>query len=145
MKKGYVIYVLLMICCIAIPATAFAVEGYPGSSWGELYWEIPRDGGEENLVLQGWIEQGVTLAKWENISLNTYGTIRYKWDTQKYDWNNEFSPGVGIGVDIYSIKQFHVRIGAEYLWQRFYESGHEEQKVWIYADWYGWWDLKKKQ
>lgn len=143
MRKNCIIYVLLALFCIAVPVTASAIEGYPGSTWGQLYWEIPREGGEENVVWEGWIEQGVTLVKWDDIDLNTYATIRYKWDDQKYDWNNKFSPGVGVGLDIYSIEQFHIRFGVEYLWERYYESGHEEQKVWVYSSWYGWWDLKK--
>jgi len=146
MRKSCIIYVLLALFCIAVPVTASAIEGYPGSSWGQLYWDIPTKEGKQNVVLEGWIEQGVTWVKWDkphgDILLNTYGTIRYKWDDQKYDWNNKFAPGVGVGLDIY-IDQFHMRVGAEYLWERFYESGTEQQKVWIYTDWYGWWDLKK--
>jgi hypothetical protein len=143
MRKSYIFCVLLAFFCVCVTGRAFAVEGYPGSTWGELSWEIPKKGGEQNLLLEGWVAQGITWKKWGNISLSTYGTIRYKWDTEKLDWNNKFSPGIGTALEILSFKQFHIRVGAEYLWERFYESGHEEQKVWIYTDWYGWWNFKK--
>jgi len=34
--------------------------------------------------------------------------------------------------------------GVEYLWDRFYRSAETEQKVVVFMNWYGNWDLKKK-
>jgi len=144
MRNRCIFYILLVFFCLSISFKAYAIEGFPGSSWGELYWELPKKGNQQDLVLQGWIQQGVTLAKWDKINLNTYATLRYYWDSQEFDWYSKLAPGVGISVEIFHFKQFHIRTGAEYIWERHYRSGNEEQKVWLYTDWYGWWDLKKK-
>lgn len=144
MRKNLVLYVLSAFFCIGVSTAAFGIEGYPGSSWGELSWEIPKKEGDQNLLLQGWFVQGITWAKWGDVNLNTYATIRYKWDSQGFDFNNKVSPGVGVALEILHFKQFHIQTGVEYLWERFYQTGREEQKLWLYTNWYGWWDLRKK-
>lgn len=143
MVKNCSLSVLLIIFCITLPVSVYAVEGFPGHTWGELSWEIPKKNGGQNLTLQGWIEQGIHWVKWGDVKLNTYASLRYKWDKEKFDWNNKISPGVGVALEVFSVKQLHIRTGVEYLWERFYESGREEQKLFIYCTWYGWWDFKK--
>lgn len=144
MKRKCIFSILVLVFLLIFSSHAFAIEGYPGHTWGDLTWEIPRTGGTPNLTLEGWIEQGIHWVSWGNLKLNTYASLRYKWDEEKFDWNNKISPGVGVALELYSPKQIHVRTGIEYLWERFYVSGHEEQKVYFYVTWYGWWDLKKK-
>ncbi len=99
--------------------------------------------GADNLILSGWIEQGVTWKRWENIRLDTYATIRYEWDSEELDWNNSFGPGVGIGITFFTPKGDNLKLGLEYIWDRFYKSNRTDKKAVAYMRWYGWWDLKK--
>ncbi len=143
MKRYSLLVLLSIVLCLIISINAFAFEGFRGSTWGELRWDIPRHGNSD-LLLDGWIRQGVDWVRWENTTLNTYATLRYKWDSEKFDWNNSIGPGVGIAIDTFTPKGFSASWGVEYLWDRFYESARTEHKVVLYMNWYGWWDLKKK-
>lgn len=107
------------------------------------------DRGENNLLLNGWIKQGVDWTKWGNVTLNTYATLRYQADTEGYDWNNLVGPGVGISLEAFSPRGITGSVGVEYIWDRY--LGVDEaspfdvnaHKIVIYVNWYGWWDLKK--
>jgi hypothetical protein len=121
-------------------------KGYPGTTWGDLRWEIPNSG-TKNLILEGWVRQGITLKRWErgqtNFLLGPYGRIRYKWDSRGLDWNNYVAPGVGIALDMESGKGPLVSWGVEYSWQKNYRSGDDVHLVEVFMRWYAWWDLKK--
>lgn len=137
--------ILLLIACLFVPDVVYSIEGFPGSTWGELRWEFPEEeAGQENLILQGWIEQGIDWTKWGNLRLNTYATIRYKWDSEELDYNNSIGPGIGIALANIWPKGDHIKIGVEYIWDRFYKSHKTEEKAVIFMKWYGWWDLKKR-
>lgn len=141
--KRYIFLVVFVLCC-AIPGRVFAIEGFPGKTWGELRWEHPQDG-KENLILNGWVEQGVYWFGWgKHIKLNTYATLRYKWDSEELDWNNSIGPGVGIALEFFTPKGVYMRIGTEYIWDRMYRADLTEEKAVVYVGWYGWWDLKKR-
>lgn len=135
---------LAALCVVLWAGSASAVVGFRGSTWGDLRQELPKDG-DSNLILQGWIKQGIDWAKWGNTTLNTYATLRYRADTEKYGWNNSIGPGVGISLEAYSSKGLVASWGVEYLWDRFFEldPAKTDQKLVIYMGWYGWWDLKK--
>ncbi len=141
----YVLPVLLSVAFILIVSVnVFALE-FPGSAWGELRYENPvHSVGAHDLILRGWIKQGIELARWNNVNLNTYATIRYVWDSEQFDWNNSVGPGLGVAVDMYNPKGLVMSWGIEYLWDRFYRSDHTEQKAVVFMNWYGWWNLKKK-
>jgi hypothetical protein len=147
MKRYSLLSLLLSVLCLFVTANAFALDGFPGSSWGELKLETPRRAvqGEQDLVLQGWIRQGVTLQRWGgDTQLNVYGTVRYTWDSQQNTWWNDVAPGLGLAVDTKLGKQFPMTFGVEYVWDRFFVSPHTEEKVIVYMNWFGWWDLGKK-
>jgi hypothetical protein len=135
---------ILCLSVLSISNRTYAIEGFRGSSWGELRYDIPTRNGKSDLWLYGWAKQGIDWARWGNTTLNTYATIRYSLDTEKLDWNSHVGPGVGIGIDTYSPKGIAASWGVEYLWDRYYESARTEQKVVVYMNWFGWWDLKKK-
>jgi len=142
---------LLSICLVLLaaplfcPPSARAIEGFPGSSWGELRQEFPvnRNGNRDNLFLQGWVEQGIDWKRWGNFYLNTYATVRYKWDSQALDWNNSIGPGAGVGITYISPKGDNIKFGCEYIYDQFYRSGDNEQKVVLYMRWFTYWNLKK--
>lgn len=37
-----------------------------------------------------------------------------------------------------------MKVGLEYLWDRFYKSDRTEEEAVPFMKWYGWWNLKKK-
>lgn len=144
MKRYFFCICLLIVTQLSMASNTLAIEGLRGQTWGELRWEFPKEGGE-TLYSQGWIRQGVDWAKWGNTTLNTYATLRYRWeDSGDIDWANSIGPGAGIALDLYSHKGIAISWGAEYIWDRFYRSGRTDQKAVIYMGWYGWWDLMKR-
>jgi hypothetical protein len=134
---------LIVLFIAVFSGSVHAIEGFPGSTWGELRWELPKDG-ENNLILRGWIEQGVDWTKWGNLRLNTYVTVRYVLDSEKNDFNNSIGPGVGLAFSLIDKRGDQLKAGAEYIWDRFLESDRTEEKAVVFMKWYGWWDLKKK-
>ncbi len=135
--------VLLIMMTAGAGGVCAEIAGLRGASWGELRYEIPKEG-EQNLVLDGWIKQGIDWAKWGNTSLNTYAKLRFKWDTEGYAWNNLMGPTLGISLDAFTPAGFSGSLGAEYTWEKqmLDTSNIMDQKVVIYVNWYGWWDLK---
>lgn len=146
MRKITITVLAILSCALFLPEGASAIEGFRGSTWGELRYDIPRDL-PDNLLMTGWIKQGIDWKKWgESTTLNTYATLRYKWDTEKYDWNNSLEPGIGISIDTFSPKGLGLTAGVEYIWEnRFLLDDNKwyDQKTVVYVSWYGWWDLKK--
>jgi hypothetical protein len=143
MKHIRIFVFVSLLSFLVAPSLAGAVDSFPGSTWGELRWEGPTHG-QGDLILYGWVKQGIELKRWSpDARLSSYVTVRYKWDTQELDWNNYLAPGGGIAFDTYLGKQFPITIGAEYLWERYYKSSTSQQRVVLYMNWYGWWDLKK--
>jgi len=143
-RLSIVVMVMLAVSLCSAEGVS-AIQGLRGSTWGEARQEIP-DHGENNLIVDTWIRQGIDWVKWgDRAALNTYATVRLKWDSEKLDWNNSFGPGVGIAVDYFNHKGFNASWGMEYIWDRFYESDRTDQKIILYMNWYGWWDLKKNR
>jgi hypothetical protein len=132
----------VVMCLALLAGNAFAFVGFRGSTWGDLRQEIPKDT-DSNLILQGWVKQGVDWAKWGNTTLNTYATLRYHVDTEKLDYNNSVGPGFGVSLEAYSSRGLVASWGIEYLWDRFFQTDRTDQKLVFYMGWYGWWDLKK--
>jgi hypothetical protein len=135
--------VLLVVMTAGTGGALAEIAGLRGATWGDLRYEIPKEG-VENLVLDGWIKQGIDLAKWGNTSLNTYAKLRFKWDTEGYDWNNLMGPTVGISFDTFVPAGLSGSLGVEYSWESRTLDGINvmDQKTMIYLTWYGWWDLK---
>ena len=142
--KRTITYCMLLLLTLSIGAVDSNAIGFRGSTWGELRYDIPKDG-EDNLLLDGWIKQGIDWKRWNYTTLNTYATFRYRLDTMKYGWNNVIGPGVGISLDMYSPKGLILTVGAEYMWERqIYDDGEYFQKTVVYMSWVGWWDLNKR-
>ncbi|MHC1698490.1 MAG: hypothetical protein AB9919_10615 [Geobacteraceae bacterium] len=141
----------LIISLIVLAATVFvtplaqAIEGYPGSSWGELRQDFPLNNNDvsNNLFLQGWVEQGIDWKRWGNFYLNTYATLRYKWDSRALDYNNSIGPGAGIGISYLSPKGDNIKLGCEYIYDQYFKNGDTDQKVVLYLRWFTYWNLKK--
>jgi hypothetical protein len=136
---------MLVVLSVLTPGFSMAgAIGLRGGTWGELRYDIPKEG-EDNLTLDGWIKQGIDWKRWGNTTLNTYAALRYKFDTEKYEWNNTVGPGIGISLDMYSPRGLILTVGAEYSWESLiYDGGDCYQKTVFYVNWVGWWDLKRR-
>ncbi|HPX62216.1 MAG TPA: hypothetical protein PLN25_10680 [Deltaproteobacteria bacterium] len=135
-----------ILALLGSASTADAIEGYPGSTWGEIRQELPNQKGKDgpvNLLGQGYIEQGVDWTRWGSIFFNSYATVRYKFDTMHYDWNNSVGPGVGLALTHYTKNGGYFRLGVEHNWETFYNNGKVEEKTLIYLRWFQYWNLKK--
>jgi len=145
MKRNIIF--LISIICLWLPSAVHAVEGLPGSAWGNIYWEVPKNG-DNNLILEGWVRQGVAWEKWQkdttSFQLTTYLTARYKWDSEKLDWNNYFGSAVGIALDMESAQGTLLSWGIEYVWENNIRTGDHTQRINVFMIWYFWWDLMKK-
>lgn len=141
------IVIFSFIVCITFPSVAYAVDGFPGSTWGELSWEIP-DRGKNDAILEGWLRQGIAWKTWRketsSFQLNTYLTVRYKWDSEELDWNNYIGPGAGVAIDMYRPNGPLVSWGLEHTYQMNYRSGDKDPRSALFMNWFHWWDIQKK-
>ena len=77
---------------LVISDGAHAIEGFRGATWGGLQYDMPRNG-DNYLLLQGYVKQGIDWWRYKNATLNTYGVLRYKFDSEETPWNNALTPG----------------------------------------------------
>ena len=123
---------------------ALAGPGWPGSTWGDLRWELPSSGADD-LVLQGWIRQGLVVARWplggQTLLLGPSLRLRYAADTAGLAWNNSVGLGAGLALDLERERGPTLSWGVEYTWQRNLRPAGDVQLVTLFMRWYGWWDL----
>jgi hypothetical protein len=124
------------------PGAAAGIDGFPGSTWGDLYWELPSEG-RQDAVLEGWIRQGVAWHRWAagsaRLVLQTYGTVRYRWDSLGLDWNNHVTPGVGLALDLSLPRMPAVTVGVEAVDRWNTRSGTTTPCAALFANWYHSW------
>lgn len=141
------IVIFSFIGCIVFPSVVHAIEGFPGSTWGELRWEVPESS-SNNAILEGWVRQGIAWKKWQketaSFKLISYLTARYKWDSEELDWNNYIGPGAGIAIDMYRPHGPFVSWGLEHIYQLNFRSGDNEPRSALYMNWFHWWDIQNK-
>lgn len=140
--------ITLLFCLITLLLTfaapaSYAIEGFPGSTWGELRQEFPKDA-DSDLKSQGWIRQGIDWFHVAGLRLDTYATVRFQWDSRQIDYNNSFGPGLGVALETIKWKGYSLAFGTEYIWDRYYSHNtRTEEKLILFVNWYGSWDLKK--
>lgn len=144
--KRYLI-LLLTVVWLALPSSAPAIEGLPGSTWGNIYEEFPHPGGNDT-ILNGWVRQGVAWKRWDmggdtTLVLDTYATVRYYWDSRGFDWFNDFGPGGGVSLDLSAPSGPSISGGAEYIYQMNYTSGTQQPYTNLFLNWYHWWDIRE--
>ena len=145
--KRHIIFFLVVVQLL-MPSVGRAIEGLPGSSWGELYGESTSNG-YANAILNGWIRQGVAWKKWQKgsatLQLNTYITARYKWDSEGFDWNNYLGPGAGVALEMYRQNGPVASWGVEHIYQINYRSADNAPYTASFKDWSHWWDISNRQ
>lgn len=143
---------VFFISCMVFAARVSAIDSFPGSTWGELLWQVPASGPQPNipnLTWEGWIRQGAEVTKFDNISLVPYVTVRYYMDTRGLSWYNTAGPGFGLYLLTVPVKHSSITFGIENVWDYYYRDwGYSASRltytVNVYVDWYGSWDLGKK-
>jgi hypothetical protein len=122
-------------------------NNWPGSTWGDLRWEIP-DTGPTDLVLMGWVRQGVVIHRWRpdplTFLLSPYLLFRYSLDTLGPDYNNYAGPGAGIAVDMDGVRGLQPSWAIEYAWEKNLRSQGGVQRLDLVLRWYTSWDLAKR-
>ena len=112
-------------------------QALPLSSWGRLNYDLQ---GIEGSGSQGWVKQG---ADWFTLGrgwmLNTYAEYNWRLRTKSRNYYNAFGPSIGI-----ECSKTPVKIGLEYLWQKFPEDHISTRTFDLYLNWYFGWNLKKK-
>jgi hypothetical protein len=141
-RYRFLIFLLFAFLCIS-PFNAFAIEDYPGATWGVISAEL-RDHYGSDLSAGGWVEQGIIWTHWGRTKLNTYARLNVSWDSERDDWANYFGPSVGVALEIRSFDWIGLRTGIEYNLEQRYTSGTTIHKGIAYISWYGMWNLKKK-
>lgn len=136
--------VAFTIACLAGPRGAAAVDGFPGSTWGDLHLDLPHPGSAD-LVLEGWTRQGVAWTRWDapagRFLFQGYLTLRYKWDSEGLDWNNDLGPGAGLSLDYVAPGGPMVSGGLEWVYQWNFRSGTTQPYVAPFVNWFHRWEL----
>jgi hypothetical protein len=137
----------LTVLWLAFPSAALAIDGFPGSTWGEFHFESLHPGSDD-VIADGWVRQGIGWKRWDegkaNLLLDTYVTTRYYWDTRGFDWYNYFGPGCGISLDLSAPNGPAISLGVEYIYQINYHSGTDRPYTALFSNWYHWWDIPEK-
>lgn len=109
----------------------------PLSTWGRLNYDLH---GAEGSGSQGWVKQG---ADWFGLgrgwTFETYAAYNWRLRTKSRNYYNAFGPS--LGLECY---RKAVKIGFEYLWQRFPQDHISARSLNLYLNWYYGWNLKGK-
>lgn len=136
----------LAALCAAAAGGAAALDGLPGSTWGDLSWDLPGEG-DRDVILQGWVRQGVAWRRWRAgeaaLVLQTYGTVRYRWDRLGLPWNDHVAPGLGAAVDLAAPRMPALTAGVEWVDAWHVRSGSTTPYGALFLDWYHWWDFRR--
>jgi hypothetical protein len=135
---------------LALSFGASAQTSFPGSSWANMtYNPSPIRGTPEdnNILLQGKIEQGAIVGKLGGFSVNTYGALGYSYDRNGLAYNNKVSPSVGVKLQHSLGSNGSFDIGAAVVYQNSFRGvttgPSSGTGVSLYVQYWNGWDLKK--
>lgn len=136
------------LCCSAFmimrPATAQKILPTPGSTWGEIRYPgsaQPED--NENLILEGAIEQGVDFFPiTKDTVLNFFGRVDYTFDTEGLDWNRKLKLGAGLKLRHYLSNTAVIAVGAKYEIDRRFVDDRTMDGFQLFSNWFGSWQLQ---
>lgn len=134
---------------LALSVGAFAQSSFPGSSWANITVNpSPIRGTPEdnNVLLQGNVEQGAIVGKVGEFKVNTYGAVAYSYDRNGLAYNNKVAPSVGVKLQ----REFgnaQVDIGAAVVHQNNFRGVTDGRSsgtgVSLYVQYWNGWNLKK--
>ena len=110
---------------------------YPGFTWGGLRYPGAQDTGEEdNLIVEGAIEQGIDWYSYGSVTLNSFTRFSYTLDTKGHDWNNHITYGIGSKLKI-TIKDIAATEVGFRLSQNYMLNNQEkENRIISYLNWF---------
>ncbi len=117
------------------PAAAFDIEGVPGSTWGQTTYENQSLTGPG---AQGYLNQGIDWVTLPGgVTVNTFAEARFRLREKNKAYFNAYGPALGL-----ELRKSHLKLGADYYWERFPELSESSNRVQYYLSWYYEWDLK---
>ena len=129
--------IFVFILILSLPVRALSIEGYSGSTWGQVSHDFDSLVGSGTL---GYVNQGIDWTTLPGgIGFNTFAEFRYRLRTENNDFYNAYGPALGI-----EFRKSIFKLGADYYWQRFPGLNELDNKFQIYLTLYSDWNLKKK-
>lgn len=120
--------------------------GFPGSTWGQVRFpssqEIEED---DNIIFEGAIEQGVDWFRITDWSIfNSFFRFEYKFDKEKFDFNNKLQPEVGVKAKFLLADWGLIEAGGKYVVDHRFETDRTEDGIVLFVNWAASWNLKKR-
>jgi hypothetical protein len=116
--------------------------GFPGITWGEIRYpgtQLPLD--ESNLILDGYVEQGVDWMDWGKWgTFNFYANLDFITDTEDLAWNNSIAYGAGVKLKKLIGDNVLLQYGIEAVHERRWINDQNNDVIFVYLNWSGWWD-----
>jgi hypothetical protein len=110
---------------------------YPGFTWFNLRYPGAQDDDEEdNIIIEGALEQGIDWYKKNNTTVNSFVEIKYIFDREGYSWNNHMTYSLGSKFKIPVTKKIFMQPGAKYSFNRRFKTDNWEQKTLLFLNWY---------
>lgn len=141
---------LLALALLATSAAAFAQSSAPGSAWASMTANpsvvkgTPED---NNILLQGRVEQGLIVGKVGGFRVNTFGAVNYSVDRNSLSYNNKVAPMVGVKLQRDLGSSGIVEAGVQVVHQRNFRGvtggPSSGTGVQAFVSFWSGWDLKK--
>jgi hypothetical protein len=140
------------IVAITLALTALGASAQlalPGANWSNVTYSpglVKGSPEEDNVLLQGNLEQGAVWAQYNGWKVNTYASVAYSVDKNRLSYNNKLSPAVGVKLQR-NFDSGITEIGVQAVHQRNYRGvtfGNKSGSgVQVYAQYWFGWDLRK--
>lgn len=132
---AWVIGVGALVAATGARAAAFDIEGLPGSTWGQTTYEAK---GLTGPGAQGYFNQGIDWVTLPGgVTVNTFAEARFRFREKNKAYFNAYGPAIGL-----ELRKSHLKLGADYYWERFPELSESSNRMQYYLSWYYEWDLK---
>ena len=138
----------LIAAALTLASIASFADGLslPGSNWSNLtYNPSPIKGTPEdnNILLQGYIEQGAVVGRIGPFRVNTYGALGYSVDRNGLSYNNKLVPQIGVKLQHGFGENGNLDLGVAVIHQDNFRGVTEGPKsgtgVQVYGQyWFGW-------
>ncbi len=112
-------------------------SSYSGFTWGGVRYPGSQEiVDENNMILEGAMEQGYDWYSNGTVTINTFARLAYTLDTEGLEWNNHVTYGIGsklkISIDDIAASQIGFRLNQN----KRLKSGRTENRVIGYVNWF---------
>lgn len=137
---------LALALAFALASSAALAVDAPGSNWSSITFNpSPISGTPEdnNVLLQGRVEQGLIVGRVGGFKVNTYGAVNYSYDRNGLAYNNKIAPQIGVKLQRDVGSNGLVEIGAAVTHQNNFRGVTQGKSsgtgVMVYGQyWFGW-------